>query len=780
MRVPRPGLVLVGLACAGLLSGEALRITTTPSHTPTHTPTPTLTPTPTATFVATTKPTPWLVGGPEIPLNEATLGDRRAPSLAPGADFGFLATWSSEGQDGDGSGVFARRFDRAGEPMGGEFQVNSFTTGTQDEPSIDSEGNGAFVIAWSSGADGDRDVHARRFATDGSPVGGEFLVNSYSTGDQHSPDVRKLANGFVVVWTSHVQDGDGDGVYGQKFSVNGVPDGAEFRVNETTTGDQRTPRLALRSDGFIAVWQSVGQDGDQGGIFARAYDPDGGSEFQVNDATAGDQSQPDVETVGGYLFTWASPDGDGSGVFARAFGTYPAPAPVGPEFRVNSSTAGNQSSPSVAGLFSWDPSPGFIVVWQSEGQEGPGGVSSSTVLAQRFDNAPSLTAVFVLTQQPPRREAEYRVDQSAPAHAARPAVARLQESGSFVVAWEGVGPGASGVTARKFNAPVGAFMNVDTVPSTGPSNVNGVLEPGERVKVSPAWKNDSEFFSEIHPLPLSGIASNPSGPLGSTLTIDDTLADYGSIDEFFTKDCLEQTGNCYEMTVGSDRPGAHWDTTFDESLQSTDPIGPMKKTWSLHVGDSFPDVPQDAFYPYVENIFHNGITGGGGCGAGMYCGEEPVLRQQMAVFLVRVARGPGYTPPPASGAVFDDVPASSPFAPWIEELARMGVTAGCASPPPPALPSYCPAAPVNRQQMAVFLLKTYFGGTFNPNFCVGKFDDVPCPSPFVNYVEYLSNAEIAAGCSVSPPLYCPADPTKRKQMAAFLVKTFGLELYGGD
>ena len=113
-------------------------------------------------------------------------------------------------------------------------------------------------------------------------------------------------------------------------------------------------------------------------------------------------------------------------------------------------------------------------------------------------------------------------------------------------------------------------------------------------------------------------------------------------------------------------------------------------------------------------------------------------------------------------------------------LARMGVTGGCASPPPPALPSYCPAAPVNRQQMAVFLLKTYFGGTFNPNFCVGKFDDVPCPSPFVNYVEYLSNAEIAAGCSVSPPLYCPADPTKRKQMAAFLVKTFGLELYGGD
>jgi hypothetical protein len=142
--------------------------------------------------------------------------------------------------------------------------------------------------------------------------------------------------------------------------------------------------------------------------------------------------------------------------------------------------------------------------------------------------------------------------------------------------------------------------------------------------------------------------------------------------------------------------------------------------------------------------------------------------------------GAAFTPLPASGDVFGDVPASSPFAPWIEELARTGITAGCEAPPPPTLPSYCPTAPVSRQQMAVLLFKALLGPNVTPAGCVGIFDDVPCSSPFSDYVEYQFNTGITSGCSASPPLYCPTDPTKRKQMAAFLVKTFALHLYGPD
>jgi hypothetical protein len=51
--------------------------------------------------------------------------------------------------------------------------------------------------------------------------------------------------------------------------------------------------------------------------------------------------------------------------------------------------------------------------------------------------------------------------------------------------------------------------------------------------------------------------------------------------------------------------------------------------------------------------------------------------------------------------VFADVPASNPFAKWIEELYLRGVVAGCGG------GNYCPTDPVTREQMAVFLTQTF-------------------------------------------------------------------------
>src|SRR6186997_1420749 len=84
-----------------------------------------------------------------------------------------------------------------------------------------------------------------------TPTGPEFPVNTYIPGDQHDPDIAADADGaFVAVWSSYdlyasTQDGSGSGVYGQLFDRNGQPIGAEFRVNETTTGDQDSPAVAL-------------------------------------------------------------------------------------------------------------------------------------------------------------------------------------------------------------------------------------------------------------------------------------------------------------------------------------------------------------------------------------------------------------------------------------------------------------------------------------------------------------------------------------------------------
>ena len=122
----------------------------------------------------------------------------------------------------------------------------------------------------------------------------------------------------------------------------------------------------------------------------------------------------------------------------------------------------------------------------------------------------------------------------------------------------------------------------------------------------------------------------------------------------------------------------------------------------------------------------------------------------MAVFLLKARWGAVFLPPPATGTVFPDVPASNPFARWIEELSREGVTGGCGG------GLYCPDNPVTRQQMAVFLLKTLQGPTYAPDPCGGDFDDVPCPSQFADWIEDLAGRSITGGCSVTPPLYCPA------------------------
>ena len=58
-----------------------------------------------------------------------------------------------------------------------------------------------------------------------------------------------------------------------------------------------------------------------------------------------------------------------------------------------------------------------------------------------------------------------------------------------------------------------------------------------------------------------------------------------------------------------------------------------------------------------------------------------------------------YVPTGCAG-IFGDVPCSSPFASWIEQLAAQGITGGCGG------GHYCPDSPVTREQMAVFLLKS--------------------------------------------------------------------------
>jgi S-layer family protein len=285
---------------------------------------------------------------------------------------------------------------------------------------------------------------------------------------------------------------------------------------------------------------------------------------------------------------------------------------------------------------------------------------------------------------------------------------------------------------------------------------NAVLEPNETAVVAPTWL----MMGPPGPMSGSGSVSSFSGPGAATYTILDGSATYGQGGSPFELQCAV-TGDCYSVRVAAaTRPATHWDASLVEMFN-----GGWTSNWSVHVGGSFADVPATSgFYRFVETVLHRNVTAG--CGPTTYCPASSTSRDQMAVFVL-AARG-GVNPPAcvAGSEMFTDVPASSPFCKWVEELARRGVTSGCA----PGL--YCPSAVVTREQMAVFVLKAYSSGV-NPVACgTPMFADVPAASPFCRWIEELVRWGVVSGCGGGN--YCPAAAVTREQMSVFLTGTFRL------
>ena len=183
---------------------------------------------------------------------------------------------------------------------------------------------------------------------------------------------------------------------------------------------------------------------------------------------------------------------------------------------------------------------------------------------------------------------------------------------------------------------------------------------------------------------------------------------------------------------------------------------------------TFGDVPTDSWaWSYVEALAAAGITTG--CAPGLFCPAGLVTRAEMAAFLERGIQGPAFTPPPPTGTVFLDVPAGYWAAGWIEQLAADGITTGCSP------NHYCPDLPVNRSEMAVFLLRARHGGSYvPPHVAVSRFADVPAGYWAQDWIEQLAAEAITTGCA--PNAYCPGDAVGRDQMAAFLARTFHLTL----
>ncbi len=378
--------------------------------------------------------------GAEFRVNSYTTGNQLRPAVAADAQGNFVVVWQNLGQDGSYSGVFGRQFSASGVAQGFEFRANSFTVNHPQSAAVTSGPNGDFVVVWVSlGQDGSLSgIFGQRFSASGLPQGSEFQVNSYTPGHQSAPAVASAANGdFVVVWISSDQSANSSGFFGQRFNASGVPQGSEFQVNPPTSNLQSGPEVASAANGdFVVVWYRLGQDGSNWGVFGQRLDASGlprGSEFQVNSFTTGIQFGPAVasDPNGNFVVTWFSDgqDGSGFGVFGQRFDA--SGVPQGSEFQVNSYTAGTQYEPKVAS----DANGNFVVAWQSNGQDGSGW----GVFGRRF-NAAGVP-----------QGSEFQVNTFTTSTQSLPKVASAA-NGNFVVVWQGVAQDGSsyGILGQRF------------------------------------------------------------------------------------------------------------------------------------------------------------------------------------------------------------------------------------------------------------------------------------------------------------------------------------------
>ena len=237
--------------------------------------------------------------GSEFQANTYTIDTQHEPDIACDDAGDFVVVWTSEGDhDGRGTGVFGRRFTSSGAFAGTtEFQVNTYTTGDQDHPAVAADMDGDFVVAWHS-----RGISLQRFSSSGSPAGTEFQINVYTTnlpimGQAVAADA---AGNFVVVWTGIPITGLGIGdanIFAQRFSSDGDAAGKEFQVNEYTSGIQFFPSVTAAADGdFVVAWSDFQLSSlFDSRIQARQFDGAGtflGTEFQVNTHTTSLQTYP--------------------------------------------------------------------------------------------------------------------------------------------------------------------------------------------------------------------------------------------------------------------------------------------------------------------------------------------------------------------------------------------------------------------------------------------------------------------------------------------------------
>jgi hypothetical protein len=390
--------------------------------------------------------------GAEFKVSTCDACKKRTPAVAgarAGATAGaFLVAWEST-TPADPLGISGRFFAKTGNPRTADVLVNRDTFPAQQDVAAASDTPGNFVVAWSVRNGSNSDVMVQRYKASGLVNGAAILVNVDTPGAPApavdvEPAVATTADGgFIVAWIRSVPptsttSGETPAVMLRRYSNAGVPSGQPLKISSGLVLGQR-PDACIDSTGrAVVAWTSVDEfnpfEPNRKGASVRRVAANGtpvGSELVVAPPTS---SESDVGVAcgagGTFLVLWSTdqaPAADGMDIVAQRYTTLARRN--GATFRINSVTAGQQTSPALSS----DAAGNFVVVWESS----VSGSIADAIVGRRF--LASATA----------DGADFVVHTRATAIEERPITPDVGNLGAvgFVIVWA---QGNSGLQGRRY------------------------------------------------------------------------------------------------------------------------------------------------------------------------------------------------------------------------------------------------------------------------------------------------------------------------------------------
>lgn len=394
--------------------------------------------------------------GDEFRLNQTTQGDQTfvggpAQTIARNALGNFVAVWRGSTES---SAIWMRRINPPGEPATVDERVSDAgVNGDVSQPTVAMAADGRFVVAWLRTWQVSDDekyyyIEAKRYAADGTQLGSRIDVYEREDVRQERPTIAINELGeFAVVWQGAGQpNGSGYEILMQRFDSDGSLIGARTRVNQSPTGDQTAPSVAMDAHGdLVAVWTDAMPAGlTQRRILARRFSS-ALDRFNLplrvsgedEDLATGDHVNPSVavDDSGHFIVAWQSNEvsANGDDIYARRFDENDVPLDAFP-FRVNANAGGAQQYPAVA----IDGDGDFVVAWQSNANAGP---TPDDIVYRRFAWNGAAQSEDETIADSGRR------NQRVPSLAMSP-------TGDFVLAWTSIAQDGDmgGLYARRFTS----------------------------------------------------------------------------------------------------------------------------------------------------------------------------------------------------------------------------------------------------------------------------------------------------------------------------------------